>query len=97
MLYVLHSIIGKETALHSIQCSSSTAAYEVRLFLELLLLALRAASAWINSSLLSSSQMNSVESNPIQSTALFYSVQPYCTVSLAPQCTVLSIHTVVGA
>ena len=47
MLYVLHSIIGKETALHSIQCSSSTAAYEVRLFLELLLLALRAASAWI--------------------------------------------------
>ena len=50
MLYVLHSIIGKETALHSIQCSncsSSTAAYKVRLFLELLLLALRAASAWI--------------------------------------------------
>ena len=35
--------------------------------------------------------------SPIQSRALFYSVQPYCTVSPALQCTVkLSIHTVEG-
>ena len=34
--------------------------------------------------------------SPIQSRALFYSVQPYCTVSPALQCTVLTIHTVEG-
>ena len=34
--------------------------------------------------------------SPIQSRALFYSAQPYCTVSPALQCTVLTIHTVEG-
>jgi hypothetical protein len=34
--------------------------------------------------------------SPIQSRALFYSTQPYCTVSPALQCTVLTIHTVEG-